>query len=52
MTHKKTIDIIRLFHIALRSGKEHHSLRVSQFALVDATTKEPEKLIYTFWGEK
>jgi hypothetical protein len=39
-------------HFALRSGKEHRSLRFSQFALVDATTKEPEKLIYISFGEK
>lgn len=39
-------------NFALRSGKEHRGLRFSQFTLVEANDKEPEKLIYTSFGEK
>ena len=39
-------------HFALRRGKEHRSLTFSQFTLVEATTDEPEKLVYCSFGEK
>ena len=36
----------------LRSGKEHRALKFSQLTVEDATGDEPEKLIYTSFGEK
>ena len=39
-------------NFSLRSGKEHRSLKFSQLTLEAATGDEPEKLIYTSFGEK
>ena len=36
-------------YFALCSGKEYHGLRFGQFGLVEATDKEPKKLIYVIW---
>ena len=37
---------------ALRSGKEHRSLRFDQFTLVEATKAEPEKPEFSSFGER
>ena len=39
-------------NFALRSGGEHSSLKFSQFTLVEANEREPEKLVHTSFGEK
>ena len=39
-------------NFALRSGKEHRSLRFDQLTLVEATEAEPEKLVFSSFGEK
>lgn len=39
-------------NFSLRSGKEHRGLKFSQLRLEPPTADEPEKLIYTSFGEK
>ena len=39
-------------NFSFRSGKEHRSLKFSQLRLEPASGNEPEKLIYTSFGEK
>lgn len=39
-------------HFALRSGKEHRNLQFNQLTLVPAKGNEPEKLVYSSFGEK
>ncbi|XP_031549389.1 zinc finger MYM-type protein 3-like [Actinia tenebrosa] len=39
-------------NFSLRSGKEHRSLSFSQLSLVPPKNGEPEKLVYTSYGEK
>lgn len=51
-TLSKTMVFLIGKNFGLRSGKEHRSLKFSQFTLVPASEKEPEKLIYVSFGEK
>ena len=39
-------------NFSLRSGKEHRALKFSQLSVEAATGDEPEKLVYTSFGEK
>ena len=39
-------------NFSLRSGKEHRILQFDQLTLMPASKDEPEKLIYTSFGEK
>jgi hypothetical protein len=39
-------------NFSLRSGKEHRNLRFNQFNLVPESAEEPEKLVYSSFGEK
>ena len=39
-------------NFALRSGQEHRELKLSQMRVMEASEKEPEKLVYQSFGEK
>jgi len=39
-------------NFSLRSGKEHRSLQFNQLTLYSSAKDEPEKLVYSSFGEK